>query len=148
VSSPEVFPSTIELNHGWGATLVTRETHPAAELHCGFYWTKPGEETAFSFEDADPEVPGVVHWPKMDDIYIVLEGALEIAWENTEGGGTMRLEPHDIAYLIPGYRYKTRCVSDKPAKIFYCAAPPPARDAIPEMDDIDAAKRTLAADKG
>jgi hypothetical protein len=148
MGAPQVFPTSVELDHDWGAILVSRASHPNAAVQCGFYWTEPGEETAFSFEGEDPQIPGYVHWPAMDDIYVVFEGVLEIDWEGQGERGTLRLEPHDIAYLTPGYRYKTRCVSDQRTKVFYCAAPAPEPDDIPHIDTVNAAKAALTHGHG
>jgi|Tabmets5t2r1_1033131.scaffolds.fasta_scaffold64634_1 hypothetical protein len=148
MGAPQVFPPSVELNHGWGAVLVSRNSHPDAAVQCGFYWTEPGEETAFSFEKEDPRIPGYVHWPAMDDIYVVFEGALEIDWEGQGERGTLRLESHDIAYLTPGYRYRTRCVSNRRTKVFYCGAPAPNPDERPHEHAVKAAKAELAAGQG
>jgi mannose-6-phosphate isomerase-like protein (cupin superfamily) len=112
--------------------LVDKARH-GSEVLFGFYWTIPGEESAFSFEEVDPEIPGFVHWGPIHDVYFVLHGSIRVTWRRSgeTASSSFEMGAMDTAYLPPGYNYRIKTTSREPAQVFYAAAPAAEKTASP-----------------
>ena len=103
------------------ANMITRAEH-GTDVLLGACWMHPGQvANPWSFQEKDPEVPGLTHYGPTHEVYFVLDGRIRLTWD----GGVVEAGPRDAVYLAPGWRYGLESIGDEQAFFLWAMSPPP-----------------------
>lgn len=116
VIAPEDWPERVSV-----ANMITKG-QDGSNLLLGACWMNPGQEAnPWSFENSDPEVPGVTHYGPVDEVYFVIKGNLRLTWQE----GSLEMGPDDAVYIAPGWSYALKNVGDDVAFFLWAMTPAP-----------------------
>jgi len=103
------------------ARAVTPDNVASTHLKAGMFWSDKGAVGGWSFGDRDPGVEGAPYVGVGEEVYLCLQGRVEVEWE----GGEFEFGAGDIVFWPNNRWFRSRVVSDEPVQMFYCMAPPP-----------------------